>query len=184
MKNLIKKIEDSKQKEQIELKVLEENALKYQEMLANRKQMEKQEVEKLLQKQRDNEKLKDEYKEKALNIVKRRVEDVEPKKGKKPKRQTPKEEEKYEEEEAQSYSDDQEKRRKKGKGHRKDQSPNDERSKSEDDEYLYPNQDLASDEEKNKKKLKKKQKKLKKQRDGSMEESIEEANLPLNSEFN
>mmetsp|Transcript_36197 Transcript_36197/g.37567 ORF Transcript_36197/g.37567 Transcript_36197/m.37567 type:complete len:354 (+) Transcript_36197:246-1307(+) len=96
LKSSVKKIEEDKIREEKELKVLEENARKYQEMLLNKHQLEKEEYDKILKKKLDNELKYLSYKEKAQEIIVLRNDNEETKKkGAKKKKKNEREEEDY-----------------------------------------------------------------------------------------
>lgn len=113
LRGSVNKIEEAKVKELKEIKVLEENAKKYQEMLSSKKQMEKIEFENILQKKRENEEKIDSYKQKAIKIVTERRETIKEAKVKKVEQQ----------QEVNSVEDEKrnmkKKRKEKGKGKKK-----------------------------------------------------------------
>ena len=123
LKQLLTKIEEGKIKEQKELQILQENARKYHEMLSNKKQIETIELERIVKKQKENEDKIDLFKQKALNIIMLRTEEVEKEKRKK--------KEKIQNEEENSAEENKKKSKvKKGKKSKKNYSSEDE------DEYI------------------------------------------------
>ena len=83
----IKKIEEDKDKENQEIKVLEKNSKKYQELLRNKHLMEKEELDKILKSQQENEDKYHSLKNIAQEIIMKRKDVEEKKKGKKKKRE-------------------------------------------------------------------------------------------------